>query len=147
MDNITKSSQNDSKKYHTDIDSKESLLPSYKCKKCRFKLFNFDQIVIHKQESEFQGFQFKQKCEFYAKSNSIPPSNQITCSREIYIQPLKWFENRLDEISGKINCPKCDSKLGSFDWSGSKCACGAWITPSFHISKSKIDFNDSILVE
>ena len=35
------------------------------------------------------------------------------------------------EIAGKIACPnpKCNAKVGSFDWTGVPCGCGEWITP------------------
>ena len=40
----------------------------------------------------------------------------------------------------QIHCPKCDAKIGSFDWAGSMCSCGAWVTPAIHVAKSKVDF-------
>ncbi|CAF0715889.1 unnamed protein product [Brachionus calyciflorus] len=122
-------------------------LSCYKCKKCRFKLFNIRQIVWHTEEIENPNLNIKHKFEFYAKSNMSGSSSGVVCNQEIYIEPLSWFQDRLSDISGKINCPKCDAKLGSFDWSGAKCACGSWVTPAFHISKSKIDFYNAIQIE
>ena len=55
----------------------------------------------------------------------------------------------------QLSCPKCVSRIGSFDWSGNyddvitfivsfllgcQCSCGRWVTPSFQVHKSKIDF-------
>ncbi|RNA06253.1 Dual specificity phosphatase [Brachionus plicatilis] len=150
MDSKIEFSKNQPDKSLADSDlfenSKESL-PCYRCKKCRFQLFTIPKIVNHNEESNNQGFEIKQKSQFYAKSNSTRFNNNTICKREVYTEKLEWFENQLDEITGKINCPKCDSKLGSFDWSGTKCACGAWITPSFHFSKSKIDYYELFVVE
>ena len=40
---------------------------------------------------------------------------------------------------GKLNCPHCRAKLGSFTWSGEQCSCGRWVTPAFMFNKSKVD--------
>lgn len=41
---------------------------------------------------------------------------------------------------GKINCPKCGSRVGSWSWIGSQCSCGGeWIVPSYQFTKSKLD--------
>jgi len=42
---------------------------------------------------------------------------------------------------GKLCCPnvKCNSRLGSFHWSGSQCSCGTWVTPSIKVTKSRVD--------
>ena len=125
----------------------EDLLACYKCKKCRYKLFNISQIVLHNQEKEQRGFDIKHKFEFYAKGNAPNTSSGNVCNQEIYVEPLSWLQDRLDDVSGKINCPKCDAKLGSYDWSGGKCSCGSWVTPAFHVSKSKIDFYNPVQIE
>jgi hypothetical protein len=39
----------------------------------------------------------------------------------------------------KINCPKCDNKIGSYNWYGHKCSCLTWVVPAFHIYESKVD--------
>lgn len=151
MDNNTESLENSARESSANqenqdlIYSKETFL-SYRCKRCRFKLFDDRQIINHNEESENQNYEIKKKSEFYAKSNNQSDKKKL-CEKEIFIEPIEWFKNRLDDITGKINCPKCDLKIGSFDWSGSKCVCGAWITPSFHIAKSKIDYHNSFLFE
>ena len=44
-----------------------------------------------------------------------------------------------DAHEGDIICPKCSARIGSFNWSGSQCSCGAWVTPAVQITKSKVD--------
>ena len=47
---------------------------------------------------------------------------------------------REDEVhEGDICCPKCSARIGSFNWSGNQCSCGAWVTPAIQITKSKVD--------
>jgi dual specificity phosphatase 12 len=48
---------------------------------------------------------------------------------------------QLGENSGKIACPnvKCAGKLGQWCWTGCQCSCGAWVTPAFQFTRSKVD--------
>ncbi|EGG01571.1 uncharacterized protein MELLADRAFT_117771 [Melampsora larici-populina 98AG31] len=73
---------------------------------------------------------------------SPPLINSKDCS-SYFVEPLSWMSKVLEkgESMGKIVCPnlKCNSKLGCFDWAGVQCSCGAWITPGFQISRSKVD--------
>lgn len=40
---------------------------------------------------------------------------------------------------GKLHCPGCSSRLGSFSWAGSQSATGAWIVPAFQLHLSRLD--------
>jgi hypothetical protein len=42
-------------------------------------------------------------------------------------------------LEGKITCPRCNYKLGSYNWAGTQCSCGTWVAPAFMIHKSRID--------
>eukprot|EP01052_Picozoa_sp_SAG31_P068706 SAG31_NODE_27515_length_425_cov_0.496933_1_plen_85_part_10 len=42
------------------------------------------------------------------------------------------------ELKGKLNCP-CGAKLGSYNWSGAQCSCGAWVSPAFQINTVRVD--------
>jgi len=43
------------------------------------------------------------------------------------------------EISGKLECPKCKSKVGAYAWQGLKCSCGDWIVPGISMARGKVD--------
>ena len=103
-----------------------------KCKKCRFNLIN-DGIIEHDKLIE-NGFSFRKTDSFYKQE----------CST-YFMEPLNWITD-LHQNEGKINCPKCNFKLGCFNWSGvfilflgAQCSCGQWITPAIGIHKSKVD--------
>lgn len=61
-----------------------------------------------------------------------------TCS-SYFIEPMQWLEGLMDELQGRIDCPKCQCKLGSYNWSGDQCSCGRWITPTFMLHRNKVD--------
>lgn len=60
-----------------------------------------------------------------------------------FLEPLSWMELPTDgtTLSGRLLCPnkRCGSKLGTWDWSGSQCACGAWVVPGFAVLQSRVD--------
>jgi len=58
-----------------------------------------------------------------------------------FVEPMKWMEPFLKSghLAGKIICPKCNAKLGNYDWAGVCCSCREWVTPGFCIHRSKVD--------
>lgn len=60
------------------------------------------------------------------------------CSSVFTAEAPNWAED-LEGNSGRISCPKCKARVGSFSWSGAPCSCGKWITPAFQFQLSRID--------
>jgi hypothetical protein len=62
------------------------------------------------------------------------------CASYFLADQLPWMDEEM-LVDGKIKCPnlKCQSRLGSFDWAGSQCSCGSWVTPSIKLTKSRVD--------
>ena len=66
-------------------------------------------------------------------------TSSSSCS-SLFLEPISWMSEVMDgSLAGKITCPKCSGRLGSFDWAGTQCSCGAWITPAFQIPKRRVD--------
>ncbi|EMR11183.1 hypothetical protein PNEG_00776 [Pneumocystis murina B123] len=88
-----------------------------RCKKCRLVLANSNYIIDHQPQQSF-----------------------IQCTH-FFLEPLAWMKNELDNgnIEGKLNCPKCSSRIGKYAWQGMSCSCKKWVTPALSIQKSKID--------
>ena len=47
------------------------------------------------------------------KNLSEPPPR---CVETYFVEPLGWMTEVPHQQQGKINCPKCSTKLGSFSW-------------------------------
>ncbi|KRX63196.1 Major facilitator superfamily domain-containing protein 5 [Trichinella sp. T9] len=86
----------------------------YTCRKCRRCLYTQQSLLEHDKKK---------------------PDDD--CADIDFILPVKWMAESILQYEGKINCPKCGSKLGSFIWSGSRCGCTAWISPAFMIHRCK----------
>ena len=105
-----------------DVDDGSEVESVYKCRKCRRLLFTGKSVLPHDDHMVL-----------------LKEGREATCTHSIFIAPMRWMESMILSGEGKVNCPKCVAKLGSFKWSGSKCACGRWITPSFHFHPGKVD--------
>ncbi|XP_024215885.1 E3 ubiquitin-protein ligase RNF180 [Halyomorpha halys] len=83
-------------------------------------------------------------------AGSITYPNLSDCEdviSSLYIEETafpEWILSSVDEAGwkkGKVKCPKCSSRVGSFDFvSGRKCKCNENVLPPLHLIKSKVDF-------
>lgn len=58
-----------------------------------------------------------------------------------FLEPLLWMKPELSkgEVSGKLECPKCKCKVGTYAWQGLRCSCGDWIVPGISVARGKVD--------
>lgn len=67
------------------------------------------------------------------------------CNKFYFIEPLSWMKDVINNVEGKLYCPSCKTKIGSFNWiMASKCVCGTQVFPSFYLVPSKIDFSNVV---
>ncbi|OMJ21303.1 Dual specificity protein phosphatase 12 [Smittium culicis] len=131
--------------------SKEMNQPKMaRCKKCRRHLFTADNIIPHepKKTDNVNRIIDESGNVTYIKKNMRDFSNRPDHNRNektgrqlctsAFTEPMEWMQTD-GENSGRVSCPTCQAKLGQYNWSGSQCSCGKWITPSFKILYSHID--------
>ncbi|KAM4552026.1 dual specificity protein phosphatase 12 isoform 1-T3 [Odontesthes bonariensis] len=103
---------------------------SYRCRKCRRTLFRGSSILSHTVGEGASAFSHK-------KSNNL--TGEVQCT-SYFIEPVQWMEEALlGVMNGQLLCPKCSSKLGSFNWCGDQCSCGRWVTPAFQLHRNRVD--------
>ncbi|KAI9233061.1 MAG: dual specificity protein phosphatase 12 [Podila humilis] len=115
-----------------------------KCKKCRRALVARDSVVTHTPGQGQSSFEYRKRDAtlnvteaIHTDISKINPVASTVC-QSYFIEPVEWIQE-LHGLEGKISCPKCDSKLGTFNWSGEQCSCGTWVTPAFMMHKGKVD--------
>ena len=120
----------------------EPMATVYTCRKCRCLLFLHEDLMTHTASQQTFSYKKKKKdrkaTATATMSNASPSTNKKQadeCGVHFLHLPTEW----MSESEGKIHCPKCTTRLGSFSWSGSQCSCGSWITPSISFPKSKVD--------
>jgi dual specificity phosphatase 12 len=102
----------------------------YTCGMCGQILFLAEHVIPHeKMDGE--------KDWFEGKDPSIVPGRD-PCGVH-FIEFVKWMEVPTSSLEGKLACPKCKGKLGSFCWRGAQCGCGRWCAPAFRILKDRVD--------
>lgn len=146
--------------HHADASSLKSFLLSrseglsgnatsvYKCKKCRTLLFKDTAVLQHLKGKGAAAFVGSSKAPPASSvSAPLPKAGRAAAAEElrchdahaVFIEPVGWMEPHIAELQGKILCPKCSVKIGSWSWAGDTCTCGRWVTPSFLIHMSKVD--------
>ncbi|KAJ6261319.1 Tyrosine-protein phosphatase [Drechslerella dactyloides] len=104
---------------------------SLKCKMCRRTLALSQSFVDHTP-----------KPPVTATSRDIAGTSgpKATCQHH-FIDPVVWMRPELEKglMEGKLECPKCNAKVGSYAWHGIKCTCGRWVVPAISLARSRVD--------
>ncbi|PIA14308.1 dual specificity phosphatase 12 [Coemansia reversa NRRL 1564] len=123
------------------IDPSKIGLPSrrlVRCKKCRRALATEANILEHHAGAGQTEFSYKKRDNGGIYTPHAFPQNRACSS--LFIEPMEWMDGVGEGlVESKVQCPKCQAKLGSFNWAGAQCSCGRWITPSFQIHRNKVD--------
>jgi dual specificity phosphatase 12 len=116
----------------------------FKCAKCRALLASSEVYIPHSPPFD------KNDKQMYFTKNAFRSKRVINrqigseCSH-IFTEPLKWMQDKLvnddniyQELEGRLDCYKCQSKIGGWNWKGDRCSCGKWMVPAIHLLKTKV---------
>ena len=128
---------------------------SFRCKKCRRVVANASNVLPHtpKERQIWRHVSGKSQDKNVKQTKSTPVVKNSKeeevkkefCSKIYFIEPLAWLPDITHNVEGKLNCPKCSTKLGSFSWvSGCQCPCGSKIAPAFYLVPSKVDWSNAV---
>lgn len=136
----------------------------YRCKKCRRIVASKSNVITHKplpqnlrsKESKLDAYsddncgimidEISDKLKENSLSSDRSSDVEIDfCKDVFFIEPLAWMDGILRQTNGKLHCPKCQSKLGSFSWTmGCHCPCGRQVSPAFYLVPSKVELSRSV---
>ncbi|XP_045137541.1 dual specificity protein phosphatase MPK-4-like isoform X2 [Portunus trituberculatus] len=104
---------------------------AYKCRSCRLSLISLHSLVSH----------CPGETPLWTDPKWSDRMAKLTlCDKGIFTFPISWMGDLTKSVQGKLHCPKCHAKLGSFSWhEGRQCSCQATISPAFHFIPSKLD--------
>lgn len=104
----------------------------FKCRKCRNNLF-----------SELEA------CDSHSEAIAIDEKDLPPCVPAANVYYLRedtlpeWARGQVQEgnwTKGKLFCPKCNCRIGSYDFvGGTKCLCGEFVLPPLHVTSNKLD--------
>ena len=113
----------------------------YRCRKCRILLATSDNILETEAAGQEGSFSWRKRDKFQ-KESGLDGSGD-GAGGGIFVEPLRWMSSYVDgQIQGKLYCPKCNARLGAFNWSGIQNNSGVWITPGFHLHLTRLDLED-----
>ena len=126
----------------------------YRCKKCRRIVASASNVLPHtpRQKQIWRHISSKRtpKQSKGLQEPLEPPKKEEQpplefCTKILFVEPLAWMPDITHHVEGKLNCPKCGTKLGSFSWiAGSQCPCGSTIAPAFYLVPSKVDWSNAV---
>ena len=106
----------------------------YACKICRTILFGEDHLEDPphtKARHDIRMRKLKSRSQQQVRNE---------CGSVFLASDMDWMGNGpSNECEGKLNCPKCSTKVGIWKWAGTQCSCGTWVTPAFQVVLSKVD--------
>ncbi|KAL7566757.1 hypothetical protein ACA910_017805 [Epithemia clementina (nom. ined.)] len=116
----------------------------YSCRRCRTILFGEDELEYPPHSQAKHRFSARKM-----NHGGTPASNRNTSSmcQSLFLQDGAPWMGDMSSFEGKFACPKCDTKLGTWDWSGSQCSCGTWVVPAIQVPKSKVDEISSLSLQ
>ena len=113
--------------------------PRYLCRKCRTVLFGEDDLQDPPHMPSKHHFSYRKQHHSNYNVSSISAKTDVATCQSFFLQNgLAWMGN-MDECEGRFHCPKCQTKVGSWNWSGAQCSCGTWVVPAVQIPRSKVD--------
>jgi dual specificity phosphatase 12 len=133
----------------------------YRCKKCRRMVATQEYVVTHKIGSGESRF-FRHKTDdkqpectpaIFVEPMKWMEAGEFPSDKILDLPFLVWLREVIDffpksccrsaveegYVSQKLWCMDCKTRLGSFDWAGMQCSCGAWVIPAFQLLRSRID--------
>ncbi|CAL4069285.1 unnamed protein product, partial [Meganyctiphanes norvegica] len=108
-----------------------------RCRKCRHILLSGEDIVLRNAHNKpvSEDYESDMTC------TSVQDKNCIYISDEELPQFISDAITEASWTKGKIHCPGCQARLGSFNFvSCIKCSCNSTSLPAVHLLTSKVDW-------
>lgn len=123
------------------VDETDPDLIQLRCKRCRQPLALSTSFVEHVPPGDdSKQSKFVRKVANSKRVINVQSASNV-CSH-FFVEPLNWMKSVLQEsteLEGKFKCPKCETKVGGYNWKGSRCSCGKWMVPAIHLQSAKVD--------
>lgn len=100
-------------------------IQKFACKRCRVTLFTHLDIINHTLI----------KSKLFKKGKRSWEGGKSFCS-SIFVTQMAWM-GEITSNDGRLTCPRCTAKLGSYLLSGIQCSCGRFVNPAFQMHLSR----------
>ncbi|KAL4420279.1 hypothetical protein ABPG77_005619 [Micractinium sp. CCAP 211/92] len=121
----------------------------YRCRKCRCLVATAHNVVETEQGPGAAAFSWRKRDKQQRLAVDAGGGGGGE-EGSLFVEPLRWMGEGggadsvvAGAVQGKLYCPKCQARLGSFNWAGTQSSSGAWVTPAFQLHLSKLDAIES----
>ena len=123
--------------HNVEVQQEEAKLNAeYFCQMCRHKLFSHRDLMEHASERRgMKDFSYKKLKKDLRKGLS---KSTKQCTSLYLAEKMDWMGN-MDGDEGRLTCPQCQHRVGTYKWSGNQCSCGVWVCPSLQVQMSRVD--------
>ncbi|XP_053601995.1 dual specificity protein phosphatase MPK-4-like isoform X2 [Plodia interpunctella] len=113
----------------------------YRCKTCRRIVAGHTNLIPHLPKEVLDGYSETNLVDGHITVRDCPSA----CTLMWFVEPMAWMRGVQHELHGKLHCPKCQNKIGSFNWvMGCKCPCGQKVAPAFYLVPSKVEWSNIV---
>lgn len=123
----------------------------YRCRKCRRILAEDtnhllqNHVVPGQQPNAEQPSVYDEREGPMSDVLAHSSAGAVACTQAFFVEPMEWMRDEIvHDRQGRLHCPKCRSKVGSFDWTASGsclCPCGVLLAPAFYLVPSKVELS------
>jgi len=109
----------------------------YCCRKCRTMLFGDDDLEDPPHAPSEHDFSRRKRGSGAGTSNGTCQSYFLKAGLEGY----GWLDtgSASGAAEGRLACPRCYAKVGTYHWHGAQCSCGTWVVPALQVPRSRVD--------
>lgn len=92
--------------------------PCYQLLFLRRLLFTADGVLDHEPGKGAEAFSWQKRIQQSHGVASQSSLSAVVCS-SYFTEPVEWMSEALrGVVEGKLLCPKCNSRVGAFNWAG-----------------------------
>ena len=111
------------------------------CRRCRQPLLRPANITAHERGQ--QGFSYRRQAKERERLGGAPTEEVEAdesgaaggdCTSYFLDEPLQWMRDASSDVEGKLNCPKCSTRVGVLKWAGAQCSCEWEAAASRHVT-------------
>jgi len=75
----------------------------------------------------------------YKEADAVLRLNTPECTSVFLGEEMFWMNFPVNVVSGKFDCPHCSFRIGRWNWAGTQCSCGRWISPALQFPLTRVE--------
>lgn len=114
---------------------------AYSCRKCRAALASSGNTLDVGAGPGPTAFWWRKRNKELRQRGGQALGAEAADESSVFVEPLAWMAGELGrgQTQGKLYCPGCAARIGSYNWAGIQNSSGRWIVPAFQLHAARMD--------